>query len=115
MVVEGFVHVCLAASQKDIQYINICFAHSQETLLHYQPNKIGVGLLPFSLDHRYNYSLYCLYTLQTGTSKENFFNRPLNLVIIFCILMTVILYSGGDTVIRIYMLVTVRGERVTEN
>ena len=94
---------------------SICFAPSQETLLHYQPNKIGVGLLPFSLDHLYKYSLYCLYTFQTGTSKENFFNRPLNLVIIFCILMTVILYSGGDTVIRIYMLVTVRGERVTEN
>ena len=53
---------------------SICFAPSQETLLHYQPNKI-----------------------------------------VFCILMTVILYSGGDTVIRIYMLVTVRGERVTEN
>lgn len=107
--------MCAWLSVKKTSSTSICFAHSQETLLHYQPNKIGVGLLPFSLDHQYNYSLYCLYTLQTGTSKENFFNRPLNLVIIFCILMTVILYSGGDTVIRIYMLVTVRGERVTEN
>ena len=68
MVVEGFVHVCLAASQKDIQYIN----------------------------------LFC--------------SQPIDCEIEFlCILMTVILYSGGDTVIRIYMLVTVRGERVTEN
>ena len=107
--------MCALLPVKKTFSTSICFAHSQETLLHYQPNKIGVGLLPFSLDHRYKYSLYCLYTFQTGTSKENFFNRPLNLVIIFCILMTVILYSGGDTVIRIYMLVTVRGERVTEN
>ena len=46
MVVEGFVHVCLAASQKDIQYINICFAHSQETVtLSTQLNRCG----PFTL------------------------------------------------------------------
>ena len=53
---------------------------------------------------------------KTSSTSICFCSQPIDCEIEFlCILMTVILYSGGDTVIRIYMLVTVRGERVTEN
>ena len=32
MVVEGFVHVCLAASQKDIQYINLFCSQPRDSV-----------------------------------------------------------------------------------
>ena len=46
LVVEGFIHVCLAASQKDIQYINLfCSQPRNSVTLSTQLNRCG----PFTL------------------------------------------------------------------